>query len=441
VGFKRESFDSLNSPPNDMVELMLPKKLELEHISPKDTLDRFSKSSDIGPEQEVRLVDPETCKVWGYVVIDNTCRGPGLGGIRIAPDLKRNEIRRLARSMTLKNSAANLPYGGGKSGILADPDLLNQSPSIKRDLISVFAETIFSLDNYITAPDMGTNEDDIQLIHDINSKYLKSKFHGRGGAGRPPKNGGIPIDEWSLTAHGLFATIETIERIKTDFCLKGSKIAIQGFGSVGAPIANKLVDAGALIIGVSDINAGIWKNDGLDIKELNRIRQLDGGLSNYSEKYDKKFSKDKLDWLLECPCDILIPAARPDAITARNADRIQCQIIVEGANAPTNRMTEYYLQNRRGITCYSDFIVNVGGVMGCAVELKIDHDEKFKSKVLSSGDNGRNWLEKFIYNTISKNIESILIHMEDSKKNDTIFREHAERLALERLANPEEHWI
>jgi glutamate dehydrogenase/leucine dehydrogenase len=420
---------------------IIPKKLELEIISRKENLHRFSESSDIGPEQEVSLIDPETSRVWGYVVIDNTRRGPGLGGIRIAPDLKLNEVRRLARSMTLKNSAANLPYGGGKSGIVSDPKLLNNSPGLKRDLIGLFAETIFPLDGYVTAPDMGTNENDIQHIHDINSQKLGTKNHSRGGAGRLPKSGGIPIDEWGLTAHSLLATIEAIDRIKPKFSLKGSKVAIQGFGNVGAPIANKLVDAGAVIVGVSDINAGLWKKDGLDIKELNRIRPLDGGLANYSEKYDKNFSKDKLDWLLECPCDILIPAARPDAITARNADRIQCQYIVEGANAPTNKMTEYYLQNRRGITCYSDFIVNVGGVMGCAVELKMGSDESFKIKVLAEGHDGRPFLENLIYNTVSKNVEGVLCRMDECKEDDIIFREHAESLAFERLKNPEIYWV
>jgi glutamate dehydrogenase (NAD(P)+) len=415
-----------------------PNSLELEFVPHQKQSDRFSTSSDIGPEQEVCLIDPDTKRTFGYVVVDNTRRGPGLGGIRIAPDLKLNEVRRLGRSMTLKNSAANLPYGGGKSGILADPEWLNQSPSVKRDLMGLFAETIFPLENYITAPDMGTNEDDIQLIHDYNSKQVNSIIHNRGGAGRPPKYGGIPIDEWGLTAHGLFAAIESIDKMNSDFQLKGAKVGIQGFGNVGAPAANKLVEAGAIIVGVSDINAGIWRNDGLDMNELNRIRQMAGGLANYSKKYDKKFSKDKLDWLLECACDVLIPAARPDAITARNADRIQCKYIVEGANAPTNKMTEYYLKNRRGITCFSDFIVNVGGVMGCAVELKMGSDDKYKSKVLSAGDNGRLWLEKLIYKTVSSNVENILIHMEDSKKDDTIFREHAENLALERLENPEE---
>ena len=130
-----------------------------------------------------------------------------------------------------------------------------------------------------------------------------------------------------------------------------------------------------------------------------------------------------------------------NAITARNADRIQCQFIVEGANAPTNKMTEYYLQNRRGITCFSDFIVNVGGVMGCAVELQMGNDKSIKLKVLAEGNDGRPWLENLIYNTVSKNVENVLCRMDDCNEDDIIFREHAENLAFERLENFEECWI
>ena len=126
-----------------------------------------------------------------------------------------------------------------------------------------------------------------------------------------------------------------------------------------------------MITGVSDIHGALWHSHGLNVGELNSIRREPGGISNYSGQVEKRLGPEQIDWLLEAPCDILIPAARPDAITARNADRIQCRKIFQGANAPSNKMTEYYLQNRRGIISYSDFIVNVGGVMGCAVELKM----------------------------------------------------------------------
>ena len=419
-----------------MSGLILPKILELDPVDPPGASDRISKSPIPYPEREMRLTDPATGKVWGYVVVDNTIRGPGLGGVRIAPDLSLNEVRRLARAMTLKNSAANIPFGGGKSGILAEPEILNNCPGLKRDLIGLFAAALFPLDDYITAPDMGTDEEDIQQIYLFNGAKLGIASHARGGAGRPLGNGGIPIDEWGLTAHSLFAAMETLEKLEPSFSLRGAKVIVQGFGNVGAHTANKCFKAGAVIAGVSDIHAGLWKSDGLDMDELNRIRFKPGGLDNYSGLLDKKLGPDKLDWLLEFPCDILIPCARPDAITARNADRIQCRTIFQGANSPSSKMTEYYLQNRRDIVSYSDFIVNVGGVIGCAVELRMAIDEPYRSKVMAHGDNGRSWIENLIYNTVAENMKSLWLKMKACNGPDTIFRELAEQLAIERLEEP-----
>lgn len=132
------------------------------------------------------------------MVVDNTRRGPGLGGIRMAPDVTLGEVRRLARAMTLKNCAANLPFGGGKAGIVCDPVEIAQNPAMKRDLIELFAEALFSIDQYIPAPDMGTDETDIQQIYEHYSERLGTSQHMRGGASRPPDKGGIPIDEWGL---------------------------------------------------------------------------------------------------------------------------------------------------------------------------------------------------------------------------------------------------
>ena len=213
----------------------------------------------------------------------------------------------------------------------------------------------------------------------------------RGGASRPPDKGGIPIDEWGLTAHSLFAAVRTVEELEPDFKLKGAQVVIQGYGNVGSVTASKLSAVGAVITGASDIHGALWHPQGLNVEELNSIRREPGGISNYSGKVEKRFGADQIDWLLEAPCDILVPAARPDAITARNADRIQCRKIFQGANTPSNKMTEYYLQNRRGIVSYSDFIVNVGGVIGCAVELKMTMDTSYREQVLSQGEEGKTY--------------------------------------------------
>ena len=143
-----------------------------------------------------------------------------------------------------------------------------------------------------------------------------------------------------------------------------------------------MAEAGAIIVGASDIHQALWNAKGLDVGQLNQIRKNPGGLASYTGPIEKALGPEHLDWLLEAPCEILVPAARPDAITAKNADRIQCKVILQGANTPVNKMTEYYLKNRRGILSLSDFIVNVGGVIGCAVEMKMTGDGDYKSEVL-----------------------------------------------------------
>ena len=150
----------------------------------------------------------------------------------------------------------------------------------------------------------------------------------------------------------------------------------------------------------------------------------------------KKFSSDKLDWLLEAPCDILIPSARPDAITARNADRIQCRYILQGANTPSSKPVEYYLHHHRNILSLPDFIVNAGGVIGCAVERNLIVDDSYAEKVKHVGL--RNYVESLIDKTITKNVCDTYSRMQNDR--DTIFRDSAWELALERL-NAKEVWL
>ena len=395
---------------------------------------RFLKNFKDSQEANYEVLESKTNKIWGYVSIDNTKRGPGLGGIRLVQNLSLNEIKRLARVMTLKNSAACLPYGGGKSGLILNEQISNIEPNLKKDLMSRFAEALFDLKNYVPAADMGTDENDIQVIYEHHAKLLQKTIHNRGGAGRPVKYGGIPIDAWELTAHGLFAAAQTLENLLDEFKLKNSKIIIQGFGNVGCPIALKLAQKGAVIVGVSDINCALWDPKGLDMNELCKIRKLKGGLSLYSKSVEKRFGPEKLDWLLEAPCDILIPAARPDAITSKNIDRIDCRVILQGANSPSSKPVEYYLKHRRNILSLTDFIVNAGGVIGCAVEREMFKSSAYGNKVKANGT--RFYTENLIFDTISKNMQEIFKRM----KEDCIFRDVATDLAYERI-NTQEVWL
>lgn len=417
----------------------IPIKLEIEILKRSNQSARFISRVDNAPEQKVRFINPLNGEIWGFLVIDNSKRGPGVGGIRIAKDINLEEISRLAHLMTLKSSAACLPFGGGKSGIKLDTSLLVNEPNLKSEIINLFAEALYPFDNYISAPDMGTNEDDIQKIYEFNSKKLGTSLHSRGGLGRKNSNGGIPIDKWGLTAHGLVAAITKMQDIASDFKVNGARVIIQGFGNVGASMASKLVKKGAIIVGVSDINVGLWNSTGLNIEKLNNTRDTIGGLTNYDDKIEKIFMASQKDWLMEAPCDILIPAARPDAITARNADRIQCKLILQGANSPINKMTEYYLSHRRGIMSLSDFIVNSGGIIGCAVEHRMLTDEQYKKKVEAEGI--QKYTENLITTTISNNISHIQLQVSEKKLEGTIFREEAILLAEKRLHESKDVWL
>jgi glutamate dehydrogenase (NAD(P)+) len=413
---------------------ILPKSLNPELLPKEQDRDRFSNNAIAQQEANYQIIDPETNKVWGYVCIDNTQRGPGLGGIRMTPNIGLNEVSRLARAMTLKNSAACLPYGGGKAGLIANDPRFYSDPNLKSLLIEKFADALFKLDNYLPAPDMGTDEHDIQKIYDNHSKKLNTETHNRGGVGRPVELGGIPIDDWGLTAHGLFSAALSLESILENFRLNNSRIVIQGYGNVGCPTAIKLEEKGALIVGASDINAALWNPNGLDIEELSKIRKQSKGLNNYSKHVEKKFNSKKVDWLLEAPCDILIPAARPDAITARNIDRIDCRLILQGANTPSSKPVEYYLKHRRNILSLTDFIVNAGGVIGCAVEQKMMADKNYSMKVQEKDT--RTYTENLIFDTVAKNVKDIFSRI----KEDSIFRDAATDLAMERLKT-QELWL
>jgi glutamate dehydrogenase (NAD(P)+) len=414
----------------------LPRSLRAVSLPEKSQGDRFSTASELIAEASYKIIDPDSQSIWGYISIDNTQRGPGLGGIRMVQNLSLNEIKRLARVMTLKNSASCLPYGGAKAGIILKSSELVENLSYRDECIEKLADCLFELPDYAPAPDMGTSEKDIQIIHNNHSRKLGAEKHFRGGAGRPQVNGGVPIDDWELTAHGLFSAAKALESIDEKLNLSGAKFVVQGFGNVGAPTAIKLQELGAILVGASDINIALWNPNGLDPYALNKVRKKQGGLTNYPLEVSKKFSPDKLDWLLEAPCDILIPSARPDAITARNADRIQCRYILQGANTPSSKPVEYYLHHHRNILSLTDFIVNAGGVIGCAVERNLIVDDSYAEKVKRVGL--RNYVELLIDKTITRNVCDTYSRMQNDR--DTIFRDSAWELALERL-DTQEIWL
>ena len=300
---------------------------------------------DLGPEKVIHLYDTLT-GMRGMLVVDNTACGPSIGGVRMAADVTTDEVFRLARAMTLKNAAAGLPHGGGKSGILADPKKCDRPA-----LIRAFARAIRNQSDYIPGPDMGTDE--------ACMAWIRAEI-GR-SVGLPRVLGGIPLDEIGATGYGLAQCAE----IAAPFCnlnLKGATLAIEGFGNVGRPAAQFLAKLGVKLVAAGDTRGAIFDPAGIDVAELISVKQKAGTVTAFPR--GKKISTAEL---LAVPCDVLIPAARPDCIHARNMASIKAKLILEGANIPATAEAETAL-HRRGVLIVPDFIANAGGVICASVE-------------------------------------------------------------------------
>jgi len=305
----------------------------------------FEITDEIGPEKIIHLYEPRT-KMKAIVVVDNVAPGPAIGGVRMAPDVTFNEVRRLARAMTYKNVMAGLPHGGGKAGIIADPKTVN-----KEQVIRTFARGIKNLLEYIPGPDMGTDEASMAYVYDEITRAV----------GLPRELGGIPLDEIGATGYGV-AECADVARKYINLDLNGARITIEGFGNVGKPTARFLAEKGSILIGASDSKGTIYNPKGLDIEELIRIKESTGSVINYKDGEILKTTD-----LLMINTDILIPAARPDVINDANSDVVDAKMIIQAANIPVTESAEKLLHDR-GILVVPDFVANAGGVITASVE-------------------------------------------------------------------------
>ncbi len=300
---------------------------------------------DLGPAKIVQLYDPHT-RMRGIVVIDNVACGPAIGGVRMAADVTIDEVFRLARAMTLKNAAAGLAHGGGKAGIVADPKTADKSR-----LVRAFARAIRSLDQYIPGPDMGTDETCMAWVHDEIGRSV----------GLPRVLGGIPLDEIGATGYGVAKCAE----VSAEFCdleLSQATFAVEGYGSVGQHAARFLARYGAKLVAASDSRSAIFNAAGIDVDGLTEVKLEKGRVADYAQA--DAIAREQL---FSVPCDILVPAARPDSIHAGNASSIQARLILQGANIPATAEAEKILHERK-ILNVPDFIANAGGVICASVE-------------------------------------------------------------------------
>jgi len=302
-------------------------------------------------------MDDGTIQVFdGFRVQHNTTLGPAKGGIRYHVDVNLAETSALAMLMTLKNSLVGLPLGGAKGGVRCDPNKLSRKE--KQALTRRYTTEISMLigpEKDIPAPDIGTDAQTMAWLMDTYSQQIGHAVPGV-VTGKPIEIGGS-LGRVDATGRGVvYTVIEAAKRLKLDLNDK-TRVAVQGFGNVGYHSAKILSDVGCTIVAVSDVSGGIYNSKGVAIEELRAyiaqnktVKGFPGGDFVSNEE------------LLELDVDILIPAALSGQITEKNADKIKCKILAEGANGPTTQEADAILFDK-GVFTIPDILANSGGVI------------------------------------------------------------------------------
>jgi glutamate dehydrogenase (NAD(P)+) len=304
----------------------------------------------------VRLDDGEVQSFTGYRVQHTLTMGPTKGGIRYAPGVSLGECAALAMWMTFKCALLGLPFGGAKGGVRCDPNRLSAS-ELERITRRYAAELIpvIGPDRDIPAPDMATGEREMAWFMDTYSQQVGHPVPEI-VTGKPVVLGGTA---GRVTATGLGAVF-CLEAMlgRRGSSVQGARVAIQGFGKVGAVAALELYNRGARIVALADVSGGILEPAGLDIPALLAWAREDG--QRFLRDWPGREHVGRSD-VLEAPCDILIPAALERQIDAESAPRLQCDLVVEAANGPTTPEADAILAER-GITVVPDVLANAGGV-------------------------------------------------------------------------------
>ncbi|MBL8861774.1 MAG: Glu/Leu/Phe/Val dehydrogenase [Planctomycetes bacterium] len=291
----------------------------------------------------------------GYRVQHNFSRGPCKGGIRYAPDVNLDEVRALAAWMTWKCAVVDVPFGGGKGGVICDPRQLskNELERITRRYTAAILD-ILGPDRDVPAPDMNTNEQTMAWLMDTYSMHVR-KTTTAVVTGKPIALGGSR-GRTEATGRGvLFTTREACKKL--GIRPQDARVVVQGSGNVGGIGAMLLHREGYRIISMSDQYGAIRNDKGLDVPAVLQHLKATGKLQGFAGADAIPGGKSQL----EIPCDVLVPAATENQITSENAPRIQTKLIVEGANGPCTATASRML-DERGIMVVPDILANAGGV-------------------------------------------------------------------------------
>ncbi len=313
-----------------------------------------------GPEQVIEVYDPKI-GMRGFLVIDNTAKGPGKGGFRMTPTVTVDEVKRLARTMTWKNAVADIPFGGAKGGIVWN----GGSEELKQQYVESFARALKPLlvKRYISAPDVNTGEKEMRW-------FVEAVDIFKAATGKPSdlcrglfaKECGLP-HELGSTGFGVAQAAKVAMELKK-IKVKGATVAIEGYGNVGSFAFKFLQEMGAKIVAVADSKGTAYATDGLDGSTLATVRANGQSVAEYPGA--KKLAREEIFGL---DVDVLILATVTDVINDTNKDTVKAKIVVEGANIPMREEIERELSDR-GILVVPDFIANAGGVISSYAEHK-----------------------------------------------------------------------
>src|SRR6185312_11755603 len=301
----------------------------------------------------IRMDDGKVKVFTGFRGQHNDAVGPTKGGVRFHPSVSADEVRALSMWMTLKAGIVDLPYGGGKGGIICDPREMSMGEleRLSRGYVRALSQ-VMGPNKDIPAPDVFTNAQIMAWMMDEYSRI--DEFNSPGFiTGKPIVLGGSQGRD-RATAEGVTIIIEEAAK-RRGIDMKGARIVIQGFGNAGSFLSKFLHDAGAKVIGISDAYGALHDPNGLDIDYLLDRRDSFGTVTTL---FDNTITNQEL---LELDCDILVPAAIANQITAENAHKVKAKIVVEAANGPTTAEGTKIL-TERGILLVPDVLASAGGV-------------------------------------------------------------------------------
>ena len=325
----------------------------------------------------VQLDDGRLEVFTGYRVQHSVVRGPSKGGIRFAPDVTLDEVRALAAWMTWKCSVVNIPFGGGKGGVICDPDVLSEGEleRITRRYTSEIMD-IIGPDRDVPAPDVNTNPQTMAWIMDTYSMHKRQNMTAV-VTGKPLALGGSR-GRTEATGRGcMVVTLQALRRLGIE--PSNTRVVVQGFGNVGSNAAKLMARSGFKIVCVIEYDGAVFNKHGLDVEALLKHRKETGSITGFADGED--MDKDEAMFL---DCEVLLPAAHENVITSANAHRIKAPIICEGANGPTTAEADLILAEKK-IFVMPDILANAGGVTVSYFEWVQDRQGFFWNEQLVNG--------------------------------------------------------